>query len=100
MLVRGSLGILSHLGILSPIPFRMTGVTLPHTVTSHYKEIKGPYVQILWSLSVNESTPMHLVECGTATSGSIPQNNLIAIKPLTNLTPPPPPSGAYQKFPD
>jgi len=33
------LGILSHLGILSPIPCRMTRVTLPHTVTSHYKEI-------------------------------------------------------------
>jgi len=34
------LGILSHLGILSPIPCRMNGVTLPHTVTSHYKEIQ------------------------------------------------------------
>ena len=37
---KGCLGISSHLGILSPpIPCRMTRVTLPHTVTSHHKEI-------------------------------------------------------------
>ena len=52
-----NLGILSHLGILSPIPCR----------------------HILWSLSVNESTPMHMVVCGTATSGSIPQNKSTSV---------------------
>ena len=39
----GCSGILFPLGILPPIPCRMTGVTLPHTVTSNYKEMyDGP----------------------------------------------------------
>ena len=68
------LGILSHLGILSPILCRMTRVTLSHTVTSHHEEISRPRHVCPPLLSVNESDPVHMVVCGTATSGSIPQN--------------------------
>ena len=39
----------------------------------HYKEISARTCSGLLFSSVNESTPMHKVVCGTATSGSIPQ---------------------------